>query len=80
MRDKLVYLSGAITGIPEEEAYEWRDKVLDIFKQLKCDNVQVFNPVEHFSELSVKLGIASNKDVMNVELYKLRHSDIVFYN
>ena len=80
MKDRLVYLSGAISGIPEEEAYEWRDDVENFFEQLDLPWLHVFNPVTHFSQLGLKLGHYTDDDIMNLEIYKLRNSDIVFYN
>ena len=53
MKDRLVYLSGAISGIPEEEAYEWRDDVENFFEQLDLPWLHVFNPVTHFSHLDI---------------------------
>lgn len=75
-----IYLSGAITGIPFEEANEWRDKITDSLRELGEPNIHIFNPAIHFTELQVQTGIATNKDIMLTELNKLRKSDYVIYN
>ena len=80
MRDKLIYLSGAISGIDESQAYTWRRYFVDTFEELNLDWLHVFNPVEHFSEASIMIGQITNKEIMDVELHKLRNSDYVFYN
>jgi len=80
MKDKCIYLSGAITGIPENEAYEWRDEIEECFKQMDLPWIHVFNPVTHFSQLGLDAGLYTDDDIMNLEIYKLRNSDIVFYN
>ena len=80
MRDKLIYLSGAISNIPEEEAYRWRDDIIETFNQIDIPWLHIFNPLEHFSNLKLELNLCTNEDIMNLEIHKLRKSDIVFYN
>lgn len=76
--EKKIYLSGAITGIPEAEAWEWRENIKDTFEDFP--KIQFFNPVSHFTELSVKVGAMDDCEIMRIELDKLRDADMVFYN
>lgn len=80
MKDKTIYLSGAITGIPENEAYQWRDEIEEVFNQIDLPWLHVFNPVTHFSKLGLDTGLYTDEDIMNLEIHKLRNSDIVFFN
>lgn len=80
MKDKMVYLSGAISNIPENEAYQWRDEVEEVFHQIDLPWLHVFNPVTHFSQLGLDTGLYTDEDIMNLEIHKLRNSDIVFFN
>lgn len=80
MKHKLIYLSGAITGIPKQESYEWRKIIKDTFEDIEPDRVHVYNPLDHFSEMSIYIGKLNDSEIMDVDLYKLRNSDFVFHN
>lgn len=80
MRDKVIYLSGAISGISEKEAYEWRDETSEFFSSLELPWLHVFNPVLHFSQLGLDTNMYTDEDIMNLEIHKLHNSDIVFFN
>lgn len=90
MKDKKIYLSGAISSIPYEESSEWREKIEDCIYELnkinkanfgrKSPEVYVFNPLRHFSDLSLELGLVDDRELMLVELDKLRKTDVVIYN
>ena len=79
MTDKTIYLSGAITNIPEIEANQWR---IELKQKLEAvsSHVHVFNPVAHYSFEDIKSGLVSDREIMETELYKLRRSDIVIVN
>ena len=70
-----VYLSGAITGIPIDEACQWRSDIM-----YKLYGFKVFDPTEHFEEQDLIDGTASDREIMDYELYELRHSDLVIFN
>ena len=80
MRECNIYLSGAITGIPDKEAYEWREKIEDVFYELDLPNVHIFNPVKHFTNFQLEMGLITDEELMKFEIDKLRNSDIVLYN
>ena len=75
----MFYLSGGITGLTDEEAYEWRDWFEKKLKDLG-DTVRVFNPIRHFNLSDVEDGLVTDETVMDLELYRLRNSDFVIVN
>lgn len=81
MTKKKIYLSGAISGIPEEEAMKWREEIEKYIILHYYDiSMDVFNPVSHFTLDSVKSGEVTDREIMLIELNNLKNSDAVFFN
>jgi hypothetical protein len=80
MKDVLVYLSGAISNVPENQAVEWRNNIENTLSRLDINGLKVFNPCNHFNELGLECGIYNDDDIMNAEIYNLRRSNVVFFN
>lgn len=79
MNKKLIYLSGAITGIPEEIAMGWRRDVETSFL-MRGSHVDIFNPMKHFTTKDVEDSAVTNKEIMDAEIHMLRQSDILITN
>lgn len=79
MKYKYIYLSGAITNIPESEAKIWRYKTEDFLRDNYSD-AKVFNPIEHFTFEDLNTGYVSDDEIMKIEIDRLRKSDLVIYN
>lgn len=79
MKNKLIYLSGAISGIDEYEARLWREKT-EHFIRDNNPYVKVFNPVNQFTFEDLTRGYVTDDEIMKIEIDKLRNSDIVIYN
>ena len=79
MTKKMIYTSGGITGISEEEAIRWRN-ILEKRILIQSDCFDVFNPVEHYTFDDLENGIATDREIMLYEIMRLKQSDIVVYN
>lgn len=80
MKDINIYLSGAISNIPEPEAYGWREDIESLFDYIGFKNIHVFNPARHFTNLQLEIGLINDEELMKFEIDKLRRSDVVIYN
>lgn len=74
MQKSKIYLSGAMTDVPEEESRRWRENAID---ELSFTCFYFFNPWEYFDFNMTDL---SNKEVMNYDLWQLRSSQLVLAN
>ena len=79
---KLVFLSGAISGITSEEAYQWRSDMKNQIETLEA-GWKAFNPMDHFdiNSLYCQSRYGSNEKMddlaFDIDLAKLRKSDVV---
>lgn len=76
MKNKLIYLGGKMTGLSVKEYSEWREKIQDRFYMMD-EHYRCFNPAKHFSFEDVEKGIITDKQAMDIDLYKLRRSDLM---
>lgn len=72
MNRKLIYMSGGMSNVTDE-VIQKREKLAEMMEAL--DNFRVFKPWE-FYNYNIKLH-ESEREIMNYELYQLKHSDIV---
>ena len=80
MESVRIYLSGSMSGVSLEEQSKWRQKVIDaINHQYEHDkNATFFNPINYYNFVERKHK--SEKEIMEFDLYNLRHSDLVIVN
>lgn len=77
MKEMTVYLSGAISGVTEDEASGWRQTFEDRIKDISFGKARVFNPTKHFNFKDVQYGEVLDQTIMDYELNQLVHSDLV---
>jgi nucleoside 2-deoxyribosyltransferase len=75
-----IYLAGGMTGLTEEEQTKWRIYIINSIKENDgfTKLPDFFNPTYYYSPLND--NHKSEKEVMEYELDKLRHSDLVVVN
>lgn len=80
MRNYNIYLSGGMQKFGKdnfEEGNKWRKYCKEMLENCECDyKVKVCNPNDLFNFRDEPQYI-SEKEVMNLDLYKLRQSDLV---
>lgn len=77
----VVYLAGGITGLTEEEAFEWRKKAtqkLQLFG-IKCYNPIAANDFEKFNDGKGKF-YGGDKVCYLRDKFMVEHSDIILIN
>ena len=83
MKDVLIYLSGGMQKFGKEnfdEGNNWRMYCKCALESYECDHkVKVCNPNELFN-FKDEPQYASEREVMNLDLHKLRQSDLVVVN
>lgn len=81
-RIRLWYLSGGMTkfGINDfDESNNWRKYLKDKVKDLSEGHVICFNPNEHWS-MKDDPSEFTDREAMNLDIYKLRRSELVIFN
>lgn len=79
---RLWYLSGGMTKFGKEEFYKSNDWRVDIKEQIENISegyITAFNPNYHWSLLSDPDEF-SDREAMNLDIYKLRQSELVIYS
>ncbi len=76
-----IYLAGGMGNLSFEEQNQWRVRIkcyLEDFVDSRLYKVYVINPVDYynFQEKQHK----SEREVMEFDLYKVRHSDLIIVN
>ena len=72
---KVFYLSGGMTNLTFEESNGWRETLAKYFAEDR--NVALFNPNNHWSFDNPDI---SDKEAMEYDLHRLRHSDLMIVN
>ena len=76
MREFTIYLAGAMSDIDFVESNEWRKTLTEMFKYTYSDiKVKCINPNDYYNFKEVTYD--SEHEVMEFDLYKVRHSDMV---
>lgn len=76
MREFFIYLAGAMSDIDFVESNEWRKTLTEMFKHTYSDiKVKCINPNDYYNFKEVTYD--SEHEVMEFDLYKVRHSDMV---
>lgn len=79
MRHKTVYLAGGMTGLSLEEANEWRRHIKDLIEDV-APHVSIVNPIDHCWFDSVEFGFITEREAMELDLYKLSKSELMIVN
>ena len=84
MRNFQIYLCGGMGKFGKEEfdkGNDWRKYCKTALEDCDCDyKVHVVNPNDYFNFLDEPPRYKTQKEVMNFDLNKLRHSDLVIAN
>lgn len=79
MREFTIYLAGAMSGITFEEANIWRRSFTKSMKYIYSDiKVNCINPNDYYNFKEITYD--SEREVMEFDLYKVRHSDLIVVN
>lgn len=79
---RLWYLSGGMQKFGAEEidkSNNWRIDLKNRIANISDGNILAFNPNEHFSMLTNPEDY-TDREVMNLDIYKLRNSELVIYH
>lgn len=77
---RLWYLSGGMEKFGKEnfnESNDWRVRVGNKIHEINS-NIEIFNPNSHWSYLSNPKN-CTEREIMNLDIYKLRNSELVIY-
>ena len=85
MMEKLnIYLCGGMGKFGKNEFYksnDWRRYCKDVLENCECDyNVKAINPNDYFNFVEEPPRYVSQREVMELDLHKLRNSDLVTAN
>ena len=76
MKEFTIYLAGAMEGLSDEEINDWRRTLNKMFKHTYSNmKVNCINPNDYYNFKEV--GYDSQREIMDYDLYKVRHSDMV---
>lgn len=79
MKDFNIYLAGAMQGIGFDESNTWRNNIIKSFGNVySYNNVKCINPNDYYNFKEVSYD--SQREVMEFDLYKVRHSDLIIVN
>ena len=79
---RLWYLSGGMQKFGAEEidkSNNWREDLKNRISSISDGNILAFNPNEHFSMLT-NPETYTDREVMNLDIYKLRKSELIIYS
>lgn len=78
---RLWYLSGGMQKFGKEEfdkSNDWREYLAEQIKNLSDGNILALNPNKHYN-FSMNPEEYTEREVMNLDIYKLRNSELVIY-
>lgn len=78
---RLWYLSGGMEKFGKEnfnESNDWRIRVKEKIADLSFYHITSFNPNEHYNMTSDPKEY-TEREVMNLDIYKLRNSELIIY-
>ena len=81
-KKRLWYLSGGMTKFGKDEFYkseDWRRDLKEQIERISDGNVLCFNPNMHYSCIDAPNNY-TDREAMNLNIYKLRNSELVIYN
>ena len=82
MRDRGVYLGGAISGCNWNEVSEWRDDMANLIYTASNGRWTCFNPCEHIPDefITHESIHMEDKEAMDYDLFHLLRSDLMIIN
>ena len=78
---RLWYLSGGMTKFGADkfdESNNWRKEIKDLIEDMSDGQILLCNPNEHYSMLTDPAEF-TDREAMNIDIYKLRQSELVIY-
>lgn len=79
MKDFNIYLAGGMQNLSFDVSNIWRNNVIKSFKNVySYSNVKCINPNDYYNFKEITYD--SQHEVMDFDLYKVRHSDLVIVN
>lgn len=81
-RVRLWYLSGGMEKFGKDEFHksnDWREDLKTQIYEMSDGYITAFNPNDHYSMQSDPSEY-TDREVMNLDIYKLRQSELVIYN
>lgn len=76
-----IYLAGAMSGISYDEQNTWRKIVKNKLENTYSEyHVNCINPVDYYNFEDSPKRYDSELEIMNFDLHKLKHSDLVIVN
>lgn len=67
-------------GLSNDEMCRWRRTLKQMIINATNHNVSVFDPTEHFSFDDLENNIITNKEIMDIDIWNLRNSDLIVMN
>ena len=80
-KKRLWYLSGGMTKFGKDEFYKsenWRQDLKEQIERISEGQIKAFNPNCHWSMLT-DTSEFTDREAMNLDIYKLRNSELVIY-
>ena len=75
-----IYLAGAMTGLNMADQNDWRVDVKNHLENYECDyKVKCINPVDYYNTFD-STTYDSDLEVMQFDLHKVKHSDLIILN
>lgn len=76
-----IYLAGAMSGLSFEEQNNWRKVVKNKLENTYSEyHVNCINPVDYYNFEDSPKRYDTELEIMQFDLYKLKHSDLVIVN
>ena len=76
-----IYLAGAMSGLSFEEQNNWRENVKSKLEEGYSEyHVNCINPVDYYNFQDSPKRYDTELEIMQFDLYKLKHSDLVIVN
>lgn len=79
MKEFNIYLAGAMQDVDFDESNNWRKQLIKMFKYTYSNiKVNCINPNNYYNFNEVAYD--NQREVMEFDLYKVRHSDLIIVN
>lgn len=80
MNNFQIYLAGGMSNLTIEEQNAWRKEIKDDLETYECMYwVKCINPVDYYNTYN-STTYDSDLEVMQFDLYKVKHSDLIIMN
>ena len=80
MENFRIYLAGGMSNLSMKEQNEWRNEIRNELEEFECRYyVKCINPVDYYNTYD-STTYDSDLEVMQFDLYKVEHSDLIIMN